>query len=554
MAKPNELSEAYYLENFERLVKHVQSVYDDLLSKEMRDFISRFALLSPNGKRLFVRLSMRSKCFYRESKISYGEIQIPAAIKELEERGLLEVNPYVEFPDVLDPFTVSELKSFHKEYFLQKPPTGKRECLISSMEKLLLRGNEEGFYQFLFEKDQLLWPLFQEEWEMLKLLFFGSHYQDMEQFILEDLGIMKFEKIDIDKSTRLYQTWDQVRVTYDWILLHGELWEYCDEKDLEGALEVFKKIKKLRFEGSPLKRRYSRSANLMAKLLESCGELEKAMKIYKTSTSEPARERVARIYDKLGHPKKALRVCEDITKEPQSESERYFSLFFSEKMKRALGRDYHKQKRLKVPPETPINITWDKEVGVEKQVLDSLMKEQGMKGFYSENHYFPTLSALLFWDEFWSPGVGVFYHPFEQAPRDFRNGEFFIRMEKAIERKCDYWKSLSVTKIRKEVLSLYKEKEGTACILTNWKKTEKENMALILETMPREDLLKIATQILKDPRQYQSGLPDLFLVDSHGQYFFGEVKSPNDSIQTSQKRWIDKFLLWGIPFAIFRTL
>jgi hypothetical protein len=126
-------------------------------------------------------------------------------------------------------------------------------------------------------------------------------------------------------------------------------------------------------------------------------------------------------------------------------------------------------------------------------------------------------------------------------------------MEEELNERADYWRSLSKKELIKEVLSLYDVKKGVACRLCHWKRVEKSALKLLLNHMPLEDLLKITLQILKDPRQYQSGFPDLFLVDSNGGFFLGEVKSPNDSIQVSQKRWIDLFLKWSLPFAILRT-
>jgi len=555
MAKPKEsveLKEGYYLDNFERLLAHVFEVYSDLLPKRYHKFNDDFAALSENAKRLFVRLSMRTKSFYRAQKLNYQEIKWQEAVRELEEASLLEVNPLIEWPGILDPFTVSELKEFYKELTGKRAPKGKREDLLQAFT-MLFEEREQECYELLFKHDTLLWPLFSEEWEILKLLFFGSRFQDMEQFILEDLGVMRFEPIVIDKENRLYHNWNEVKVSYLWSNLHAELWEACALKEREEATLFFNEIKKLKFKSSPLKRRYSRSANLYGKLLESLGEAEEAKKIYATSLLEPARERLARLLLKEDKAKEALRLCEDILETPQSESERYFARFFREKVKKALGLDYEKLKRLKLPPESPVAVTWERGKRVEEQVLSHLMKEQGFRGFYCENYYFSTLSALLFWREYWKSAPGVFYHPFEQAPRDLKSGGFFIRMEEELNERADYWRSLSKKELIKEVLSLYDVKKGVACRLCHWKRVEKSALKLLLNHMPLEDLLKITLQILKDPRQYQSGFPDLFLVDSNGGFFLGEVKSPNDSIQVSQKRWIDLFLKWSLPFAILRT-
>lgn len=545
-----ELEEGYYLTNFHKLLDFVREVYDDVLQKEEKDFLKTFCALNRNAQLLYVRLVLRSKAFFRVSKLNYSEILIEDAVEELSSHGLLEVNPLIEFPAIAEPFTVGELKDFYKEALKKKAPTGPRAKLLEGIEEY-----ENDFSEWVFEKDQLLWPLFSESVEKFQLLFFGSlggpgAQGDMAQFILEDLGVMKFEKIKIDKTTRYFESRAHVDAHYNWLYWHAYLWDACEEKDVEAAEKFLKEIEKNKMPSSPLQRRLSRSRNMMAKLYESEGDLKKALKLYEKSSLEPARERCARLYDKLEYPKKALQLCEEICQNPSSESERYFAEFFMEKMKRKLGLDYEKRKKLPTPEEFELPLKWVKTERVEKQVLTHLEGE-GFKGFYSENDYWTTLSALLFWDEFWSPGPGVFYHPFEQAPRDLYDGGFYQRQRKAISEKCQYW--LDHEKWEDEICALYDDKELTACRLTNWKRTDVKNLKKILKTVPKDHILLICQQILKDPRQYRSGLPDLFLYKKKGEYILGEVKSPNDTIQTSQKRWIDKFSEWGIPFMIYRV-
>ncbi len=546
-----ELEEGYYLTNFQKLLVFVREVYGDLLQKEEKAFLKNFDGLDRNAQLLYVRLILRSKVFFREGKLNYPEIKIPEAVKSLEKAKLLEVNPAIEFPDIADPFTVSELKDFFKEALELKAPTGSRAKLLSEIESY-----EEEFSEWVFERDRLLWPLYGESVEKFQLLFFGSlggpgAQGDMAQFILEDLGVMKFEKIVIDKKTRYFESRAHLDGHYQWIYWHAYLWEACAEKDLQAAEKFMAEIEKIKMPASPLKRRLSRSRNMMAKLYESSGDSEVALKLYQKSTLEPARERQARLYDKLDQADKALALCQEICEEPASESERYFGEFFSEKMKRKLGLDYKKKKKLPTPEEVVLPLKWSKESRVEKQVLDHLKEVEGLKGFYSENDYWNMLAALLFWKEYWASGPGIFYHPFEQAPRDFYGGGFYQRQRKAIEKKVDYW--LNHPKWEDELSELYKEKELTACRLTNWKRADVKNLIKILKIVPKDHILNITQQILKDPRQYRSGLPDLFLYKKKGDYILGEVKSPNDAIQTSQKRWIDKFSAWNLPFVIYRV-
>ncbi|MCF8058896.1 MAG: VRR-NUC domain-containing protein [Bacteriovoracaceae bacterium] len=538
------LDEGYYLTNFQKLLSFVEEVYIDILQKKERDFLKCFSHLSENGQKLYVRLIFRSKDFYRLSKLNYPEIDLEAAVNELQKHKLIEVNPLIEFPDFLGPFTVKEISDFLKASHPEITATGKRENLIQACQEF-----KEDCYQWTISKEKLLWPLFAEEVERFKLLFFGNLDLDMAQFILEDLGIMKFEKIRIDKKNRYFEGRKHLDEHYNWIILHSHLWEACDLKDLESATEIFKDILRISLRSSPLKRRLSRSYNLMAKLLESEREYEKALEIYQKSSIEPARERVARLYDKLEDPQKSLKQCELILKNPISESERFFALFFIEKMKKKLSLPYATKKRLPTPQEKILPLKWDKSGRVETQVLEHL-KTEGFKGFYCENHYWTTLTALLFWEEFWASGPGVFYHPFEQAPRDFYSGEFYQRQSVAIEKKCLYWEEHE--NWESEIIDLYEEKSTTACRLTNWKKTSPADLKKMCKNIPKKDILQVCQQILKDPRQYGSGLPDLFLYRIKGDYILGEVKSPNDQIQSSQKRWIDLFSSWNIPFMIYR--
>lgn len=547
MAKPSphqiELAEGYYLDNFEKLLRFVEEVYFDILQKEEKEFLKTFKSCSVDGKRLYVRLVLRSKAFFRRSKLNYSEIDIDRALLECESLGLFEINPDIEFPDILEPFTVGEVKSFFKECGGKKPPSKRGDLLEACTEF------EDLAFDWVKKEDTLIWPLYSETIERFQLLFFGNLYQDMAQFILEDVGVMKFEKIKIDKKNRYFSSREHLEAHYQWSYLHGLLWEAGEERDLETVETIFKELKKIKFDGDSFRRKMSRSYNLVAKLYESEKNWEKALKLYKKSTEEPARERVIRILEKLDKDKQALKLCDELVIEPYSESERYFGEFFREKIKRKLGLDYQKRKKLPTPPEKVLPIKWDKQGRVEEQVLAHL-QSQGYKGFYSENDYWGTLAALLFWEEFWASGPGVFFHPFESAPRDFSSGEFFERQKKAIEKRREWWLSEKFSWKRLE--KIYSEKYLTSCTLTSWKRVEKENLTFLLKSTPIHDVLEITLQILKDPKQYRSGLPDLFLIDPKGNYLMGEVKSPNDQVQTSQKKWFDFFTEKEIPFEIYR--
>lgn len=547
-----DLEDDYYLVNFEKVLLFIEETYLDLLRRKEMSFLKTFKACSINAKRLFVRLSLRQKSFFRFSKLNYPEINLDEGLEECNRNGLIELNPALQYPDILEPFTVKEIKDFYQLHSADKNAKkripSKRSNLIEAC-----RPFEDKVDGWIKEKDTLIWPLHDETLERFQLLFFGNLYghfsQDMAQFIFEDIGIMKFEKITIDKSNRYFSSRDHLNAHYRWSCLHGELWEAIEDKDCERTEVILKDLKKINYKGESLKRRLSRSYNLLAKFYESCNRKEEALKLYESSIKEPARERRVRLLEKFNRDQEAFNLCSEIQSRPNSENERYFATFFIEKIKKKLGKNYTKRKKLPTVPEVILPLKWEKKGRVESQVL-SYLEEEKFKGFFCENSYWGTLAALLFWDEFWSPASGVFYHPFENGPRDFYTGEFYRREQDRIQERKIWWEN------QKDWWPLlekrFDEKFLTHCTLTSWKRVKKENLKQLVSVASPEIIFDITLQILKDPKQYRSGLPDLFLEGPQGEIILGEVKSPNDQIQTSQKRWFDFFLLKEIPFKIYR--
>ena len=86
----------YYLANFERALAWLHSRYADLLNAHETQFIERFTLLDRDPRALLVRLLMRRGPLFRESKLSYDELDsIEAALKPLIELGWIDADPQV---------------------------------------------------------------------------------------------------------------------------------------------------------------------------------------------------------------------------------------------------------------------------------------------------------------------------------------------------------------------------------------------------------------------------------------------------------------------------
>jgi hypothetical protein len=69
-----QLSPTYYLDNFNRLVEHAQTLYPDLTSDDENRWLSEYQRLSIPSQCLMVRLLSRKGCWFRNDKLDYVEI------------------------------------------------------------------------------------------------------------------------------------------------------------------------------------------------------------------------------------------------------------------------------------------------------------------------------------------------------------------------------------------------------------------------------------------------------------------------------------------------
>ena len=84
--------EAYYLNDFNTVIRGVEARYGGLLNADERDYIGRLKALSRPALLLYVRLVNRKGPYFRVQRLNYPEIgALAAPIAELADEGLLEV-------------------------------------------------------------------------------------------------------------------------------------------------------------------------------------------------------------------------------------------------------------------------------------------------------------------------------------------------------------------------------------------------------------------------------------------------------------------------------
>ncbi|MFA0421827.1 VRR-NUC domain-containing protein, partial [Vibrio sp. 10N.222.54.A1] len=85
-----QLSPTYYLDNFNRLVEHAQTLYPDLLSDDECRWLSAYKRLSVSSQCLMVRLLSRKGRWFRSDKLNYVEIpDLKTVLQELNSSGFI---------------------------------------------------------------------------------------------------------------------------------------------------------------------------------------------------------------------------------------------------------------------------------------------------------------------------------------------------------------------------------------------------------------------------------------------------------------------------------
>ena len=534
------LSDAYYLENFQKLLEFVSSKYRDLLNTEEKKFLKNFQKLGEDASRLFVRLVSRSASSFRVDKLNYGEIDIPKGLKELEDKNFIELGVFEDWYDHDFLFTSPELKGFLKF---------KKVKGFSSLSKsALMERMEEFSEEFLADFEELIVSLFfHDTIQFFLLLYFGNLEQSLSDFILEDIGVLKWERVTISKKTRYFQTREEAEKKLILLTLQAELWEAREMG--EEILPLLKLVEKLQLLGGNISDSVKKIFVINARELERRGDLKNAYKFYSLSLIPPARERMVRVLDKQEKYKKALALCQEIEKDPHDQSEESFVEVFLPKLQKKLGLSIQKKERDQF---STLEIMAKKTGrGVEEDSL-KVFEEEGWKGFHLENLLWTSAFGLYFWDIIFTPAKGAFCNPFQRGPRDLFKEGFYLKRKEKIEKRLKEIKDGQWS--WEQIEEVFDQKKFTANWMVAWKKVAKKDMKAFFQKVPDEDKAYIFSFMVKDLKCFCSGFPDLFLYKSRKkEYLLAEVKGPGDTLQNSQKRLLKKFEAGNIPYEIVKV-
>jgi hypothetical protein len=543
-ARP-ELAPDYYLSNFQFMLDWVWERYSDLLSEDERFFVSAFNQLERDARCLLVRLSSRKSQLFRRNKLSYTEIIcIDSAARQLVDAGLLQADNRLDLQTLAACLTKPELLLLFNEH-LPGLKQARKEIIVQQLVDLF--PSSRPWQDWTSNQYGAAWYLDNQAIiRTFLLLFFGNAYQDLTEFVLQDLGLYRYEHYLIDHNHRLFQTRAELETYQQMVNLREQL-DLVDSIDLLQQL-----IAQLPAQSANerLERRRAKLCNQIAYELERTGEHLQALQLYEQNNLPPARERRIRLLEKQARFEEAWELLQQLIAAPLNEHELQVGLRMAPRLAKKLDKAFSKK--------TPTSIIelhrelaqLEDEDGcllrVEEVVRQQLDSPE-TPCVYAENALLCGLFGLWLWPEMFRGIEGAFANPFQSAPLDLYQEDFKVRRP-GINALIG---SLQTGGYQQVIRQTFKEKQGIANHFVNWSFLTEELLELALQNIPALHLQHIFERLLFDIKNNRSGFPDLIVFyPAQKTYRMIEVKGPGDRIQDNQQRWLDYFSLHQLPAEV----
>jgi len=519
----------YYLHNFRQVLDWLGQRYADLLDRDEQHFIQQFDRLPQASQALLVRMVMRKGVHFRAGKLNYVEIgPVHDAVLPLLEQGWVDDQRLLSFDELFGLLQKAEILAAFKPLIDQ--PKGRK----SDWQALLSTQLTEplSFQDWCPDvADQLYSLTVMDLCDRLRLMFFGNLYQDWSEFVLADLGIFTYEKVEFCAESRGLRSRDDV---------HGFLFLHQCQQAFEAgeALQtVLARIATLRTDNPWLEKRRAKLLFQVGQYCERSAELALAEAIYRSCSYPGSRARLIRVLERQEDFPQAMLLAREAQQAPESAAEQQHLLRVVPRLRRKLGEP-------PMPKPKPRAIV---RLDLELPAPDSLMSvefcvqahlsDNDTPVHYVENSLINSLFGLLCWPAIFAPLPGSFFHPFQRGPVDLHSEDFHQRRVELFAACLD---ELDDERYKTTIRQRYAEKWGIQSPFVFWNVLGEELLDQALDCLPAAHLRRWFERLLLDIRANRAGMPDLIQFwPEQKTYRMIEVKGPGDRLQDNQLRWLE---------------
>lgn len=528
----------YYLDNFHRVLACIGERYSDLLNDDEQAFMRHFSALPQASRALLVRMLMRKGEMFRASKLSYAEIGDPLrAADALVHLGWLDDRPLLPLETLFALLKKSEWSSL-----LPLDPPGQTKA--QTLESLRARFDApRAFADWLpTSTDRVYRIRVRPLSERLRLMFFGNLAQDWSTFVLADLGLYRYEKVDFCAASRGFASRQDVDLC---LQLHTARERLRQGEPPEAVLAA------VPGQACATPWLESRRAKLLFRIARAHERLEQwsaALELYARSTYPGARVRAIRVLERSQQYLPAFQLAQTATEHPENEAEHQLLLRITPRLRRALG--LAALPRSRAPVFERLELQLPRPTGptsVEQLVRDHLSAEQAPV-HYVENGLIASLLGLLCWKPLFAALPGAFFHPYHRGPADLLSADFYPRRASLF---AECFAQLESMQYRQTIRRHFREKNGLQSPFVVWGLLSETLLELALTCIPAAHLKACFVRILQDIPANRSGLPDLIQFwPGEARYRMIEVKGPGDRLQDNQTRWLAYCAAHAMPVAV----
>ncbi len=539
MANPLE-NPLYYLHNFCQVLHWLGQRYADLLDPDEQHFIQQFDRLAQPSQALLVRMVMRKGVHFRAGKLHYLEIGCPhAAAGPLLELGWVDAHCPLAFEELFGLLQKSEILGAFTPW-IDQPKARKTDWL----EGLAAQFTEpRSFVQWCPDLADTLYSLtVMQLCDRLRLMFFGNLHQDWSEFVLADLGIYTYEKVEFCAESRGLRTRDDV---HGFLFLHQ-----CQQAFETGeALEaVLAQVATLSTDNPWLEKRRAKLLFQIGQYCERSAELDLAQQIYRACAYPGARARLIRVLERQEDYAQAMALANAAQQAPESAAEQQHLLRVLPRLRRKLGEPALPKAKPRQVTRLDLALTLPEPLMSVEYCVQAHLSEPDAPVHYVENGLINSLFGLLCWEAIFAPLPGAFFHPFQRGPADLHSEDFHQRRA-GLFAAC--FEQLQDERYKTTLRQRYHDKWGVQSPFVFWNLLSEELLEQALECLPAEHLRYWFERLLLDIRANRAGMPDLIQFwPAQKTYRMIEVKGPGDRLQDNQLRWLEFCGEYQMPVTV----
>jgi len=549
----------YYLNNFAFVLDWVALRYRDLLNEEEAAFIAGFSTLPEQSRALLVRMIMRKGDLFRESKLRYDEIGDTArAAQPLVDIGWVEADPLLTLDALYGLLTKKELAACLD---LAAQKSAKKSELYAAGLALALPARR--FSAWCDALEERAWRIgVGALCDRIRLMFFGNLYQDWSEFILADLGVYVYEKVEFSLASRafhvrsdieLYLHYHACRERFHAIQPDAAVPAHPEDVPRPGAdslAQIERDILAPACDNPWLRERRARLLFQIAQRHEQQGDHADALRVYALCGYPGARSRRIRVLEKSEQVDEAAALADQALVAPENAAESQQLERILPRLRRKLGLP-RLDKAVRHPvPVIELRLPRPEDVFYVEDVVRAHVAatDTAAQVFYVENALINSLFGLLCWDAIFHAVPGAFFHPFQSGPADL-HGADFVKLRQEQFNAC--LAQLESNTYQDTIRGNFLRKSGVQSPFVYWGALDDALLDHALLCIPAAHLARWFERILQDIPANRSGFPDLiqFWPDER-RYRMIEVKGPGDRLQDNQLRLLDFALSHAMPLAV----